>query len=434
MVPIWMLHTPALSILPGLYATVSKIDLATIGGILVASRILDAVTDPLIGMLSDRTRSAIGKRKPWLIAGSMLCALGCWFWFRPAPDTGAAYFMIWSIVVYLGWTMVEIPHSAWLSELAEGYDERSYLSGFRTAGTLLGYVLFWSGPFLPLFATTEITPELMAFLSLVIIVLIVLTVSWTVVAVPQGHVRAPAAPDLKAALGSLAANKPLRVYAAIVLAGWLASGMVSGLYFFFITSYLQIPGKFGHVGLTVAVIGFASASLWGWIGARIGKHRMLAICNLSTVLTLIAMAFIRPGPAAFHALLTIFALAALFNAGSSVALYALMADIVDYDTWKTGAHNAGNYYALISLLQKFGLGAGAGLGLVISAAFGFDATAKNEGLALTGFFVAFIAIPIVLNLIATSLAAVFPITRRRHDVIRRRLDRREQRLAGAAHG
>ena len=56
LVPIWMLHTPALSILPGIYATVSGIDLATIGAILMLSRILDGITDPLIGLLSDRTK------------------------------------------------------------------------------------------------------------------------------------------------------------------------------------------------------------------------------------------------------------------------------------------------------------------------------------------------------------------------------------------
>ena len=58
LVPIWMLHTPALSILPGLYATVSGIDLATLGAVLAVGRILDGITDPVIGVLSDRTRTA----------------------------------------------------------------------------------------------------------------------------------------------------------------------------------------------------------------------------------------------------------------------------------------------------------------------------------------------------------------------------------------
>jgi GPH family glycoside/pentoside/hexuronide:cation symporter len=434
MVPIWMLHTPALSIMPGLYATVSGIDLAVIGAILVISRILDGITDPLIGLLSDGTKTPIGRRKPWIIAGGLLCIVGVWFWFRPSSDTGALYFFIASITVYVGWTMVEIPHGAWLSELSGDYSERSHISGFRTTAIYLGHVAFWFGPFLPIFATTEITPEVTEFLSYVIIVLIVITITWAVRKVPEGNVSNSESPSLKTAMTGLITNKPLRLYAVIILASWLASGMVAGLYFFFISTYLAIPEKFGHIGLAVAVIGFLSASIWGWAGAKLGKHRILAFCNLSTVITLVAMGTIRPGPDAFIALLVIFSLSALFNSGSTVAYYALMADVVDYDTLMTKSNNAGNYYALITLFQKVGLGAGAGIALVISASFGFDAQGDNDGVALVGFFVAFLGIPIVLNLIATVLAAVFPINRRRHKIIRKRLDLRASRAAEVAHG
>lgn len=434
MVPIWMLHTPALSILPGLYATVSGIDLAVIGAILVASRILDGVTDPLIGILSDHTKTAIGRRKPWIIAGGLLCIVGVWFWFRPSSDTGALYFFLASITVYIGWTMVEIPHGAWLSELSSDYNERSHISGFRTTAIYLGYVIFWIGPFLPIFATTEITPEVTKFLSHLIIVLIIVTTTWAVLRVPIGNVSNSEVPNLRAAMSGLIANKPLRLYATIVLASWLASGMVAGLYFFFISTYLAIPEKFGHIGLSVAAIGFVSASIWGWAGAKLGKHRMLAICNLSTVVTLLALGLIRPGPTAFLAMLVIFSLSALFSAGSTVAYYALMADVVDYGTLITRKNNAGNYYALITLFQKVGLGAGAGTALVISSLFGFDAQGNNEGTALAGFFVAFLGIPIALNLLATVLAAAFPINRRRHQIIRKRLDLRASRSAGAARG
>jgi len=434
MVPIWMLHTPALSILPGIYATVSGIDLATIGVILMLSRFLDGFTDPLIGLLSDRTKSPIGRRKPWLIAGGLLCVVGVWFWFRPSPDTGALYFFLASVTVYVGWTMVEIPHGAWLSELSSDYGERAHLSGYRTMAIYLGFVVFWLGPFLPMFTTTEITPEVTAFLSYVVIVLIVVTMAWAVLKVPVGNVSDSEMPSLRAAMTAMITNKPLRLYATIMLASWLASGMVAGLYFFFISSYLEIPEKFGHIGLAVAAIGFASASFWGWAGARLGKHRVLAICNLSVVVTLVAMGLIRPGPSAFMAMLIIFSLSALFSAGSTVAYYALMADVVDYDTLITGKNNAGNYYALITLFQKIGLGAGAGAALVIASLFGFDAQGENTGTALVGFFVAFLAIPIGLNLLATVLAVFFPINRRRHQIIRKRLDSRARRAAELSGG
>lgn len=434
LVPVWMLHTPALSILPGLYATVSGIDMAVIGTILVVSRLLDGITDPLVGMLSDRTRTPIGRRKPWIIAGALLCMLGVSFWFRPSADTGAMYFLIASMLVYIGWTMVEIPHGAWLSELSPDYKTRSHISGARTTAIYLGYTFFWLGPFLPMFEGTEITPEVTGFLANVVLVLIVLTVAWAVFGAPPGRSTQTESPDLKAAIKGVVANKPLRLYVAIILSSWTASGMVAGLYFFFMSTYLAIPGRFPHVGLAVAVIGFTSSMLWGWAGARLGKHRTLAICNFSTVATLVAMGTIDPGPSAFYSMLIIFSLSSFFGAGSMVAYYALMADVVDYDRLKQGKNNAGNYYALITLFQKVGLGAGAGIGLVVASAFGFDPQGQNEGLALIGFFVAFLGVPIVLNLVATTVALLFPIDARRHAIIRRRLESLDSRAAGIACG
>ncbi|MEQ8207877.1 MAG: MFS transporter, partial [Woeseia sp.] len=401
---------------------------------LVFSRVLDGVTDPIIGFFSDRTATTIGRRKPWIIAGGLLCIVGVWFWFRPGADTGGLYFLLTSTLVYIGWTMVEVPHAAWLSELTGDYNERSHLSGFRTAAIYLGYFLFWSGPFLPLFATTEITPEVTAAMSYLVIALIILSVIAAVLKVPEGTINPRPEASAKAALSSFAANKPLRVYALITLASWLASGMVAGLYFFYVSKYLAIPDKFGHLGLAVAGIGFLSASLWGWAGARFGTHRVLAFCNLCIVLTLVAMGLIQPGPTAFPAMLAVFSLSALFTTGSTVAYYALMADIVDYDTLKTGSNNAGNYYALVTLLQKIGLGAGAGVALLFVSLFGFDAKGNNDGWALAGFFIAFLIIPILLNLLATVLAMYFPINRRRHNIIRKRLRTRANHTVAANYG
>ena len=434
MVPIWMLHTPALSILPGLYATFSGIDLMTIGAILAFSRFLDGFTDPLVGWLSDNTRTRFGKRKPWIVAGSLLCLVGVWFWFRPGPDTGAAYFLCASIAVYLGWTMVEIPHAAWLSELAHGYNQRSRLSAARTTGIYLGHVVFWLGPFLPMLASQEITPEVMQIQSWIIIALLLVTVSWMLSRVPKGYSADSATPSIKRAVIAMCNNGPAKLFALILLASWLASGMVAGLYFFYVSEYLQLGDKFGHIGLSVAVIGFLSASAWGWVAARVGKHRVIAICNFSTILTLLAMAMLRPGTDAFLYLLLIFSFSALFGAGSTVGYYALMGDVVDYDELKTGSQQAGNYYALITLLQKIGLGAGVGLALMIAAIFGFDPTGENEGQALVGLFVAFLGIPILLNLVATLLVFNFPLNERRHRIIRKRLDSLASRRAGSVYG
>src|SRR5690606_34815871 len=110
--------------------------------------------------------------------------------------------------------------------------------------------------------------DVTAALSYVVIVLIFITVIVAVLKVPAGTAVIHPNVSPKAALSQLASNKPLRLYGLIMLSSWVASGMVAGLYFFYVRNYLAIPEKFGHLGLAVAGIGFLSGSLWGWAGSK----------------------------------------------------------------------------------------------------------------------------------------------------------------------
>lgn len=116
--PAAMLGLPLLVYLPSFYAETVGIGLTGAGAILLLARLWDGVTDPLVGFLSDRTRTRIGRRRPWLIASLPLVLVGAWLLFRPPEGAGAAHLLLWSFVVYLGWTMMQIPHQAWGAELS----------------------------------------------------------------------------------------------------------------------------------------------------------------------------------------------------------------------------------------------------------------------------------------------------------------------------
>ena len=422
MVPVYMLHTPALSLIPGMYGKYGAVDLATIGLILIFSRLLDGITDPLIGYLSDKTNTRFGSRKPWIIVGGIISSIGVYFWFRPGPETGAIYFLFSSIAVYFGWTMIEIPHSAWLAELSQNYNERSRLSSYKISGMRLGYIVFWLVPFLPIFASTEITPDVTAFISWVIIGLLAVTVTVCVLKAPVGHKQQSVKRvGFLSMLHSLSKNKPLRFYICIQLMGKIASGMVAGLFFFFIVTYLAIGDKLSHINLALAFVGLVSVPLWGWITMRIGKHQTLTISNIFTILSLIAMGFVEPGPSAFMTMLIIFSLTSLLTTGYDIGLYALMADVADYGELKTGRSETGNYYAILTLLEKAGYGLGGGLALSIVSLFSFNPDGKNDDFAMSGFYLAFLVIPAILYTIAMIAAWLFPIDARRHAIIVKRI-------------
>jgi Na+/melibiose symporter-like transporter len=424
LVPINILHAPALSTLPALYAKHAGIDLAVMGVILTASRMFDVLIDPLIGFASDNTRSPWGRRKPWIAVGALICMLGCWFWFRPGPGTGPAYFMLWSIVVYLGWTLVEIPHAAWFSEFARGYDERSRASTWRVAATYLGMLMFLAAPLLPIFPSHELTPQVTVFASWIIIAAIPVTVGAALLWVPRGTEVDGRPPKLSEVGKAFATNRPFRILAIAYSLAMLASGMTGAMYFFYVDAYLHILNKIAYVGVTVAVVSLVTTPLWEPLIARIGKHRAAALTTASTAATLLAMALIQPGRWAFPALLGVFAVSALLATGSQIALMTLMADVVDYDEWKTRTNKAGAFFAVSALFQKLGFAFGGGAAFIIAGLFGFHVKGANGALGLTGFFIAFIGAPLAMNLIAAFTLLKFPITRSVQAAVRRRLDRR----------
>ncbi|HRE42515.1 MAG TPA: MFS transporter [Terricaulis sp.] len=431
--PVSMLMAPALSVLPALYAQHAGLSLVALGGVLFFTRLFDSLIDPIIGHLSDRTRSPLGARKPWIIAGAILCAVSCYFWFRPGEGADIIYFALWSTLVYLGWSMIETAHAAWLADVTTDYDERSTLAGFRTSAFFLGSIAFFIVPILPFFDSTTINQQSLSAIAWAAIGLLAICTVFSVVVAPSGAGVQGAQPKLWETAKSLWRTKPLRPYVAAILITNISSGMVGALYYFFMSNYLQIADKIAFVALGVGVLSFGASIAWPIIMRWTGKHGAIAIGAFGTAATLVAMFFIQPGPAAYPTMLVVFGLSSLTATAFMVAMGAIMADIVDYDELRTGKNSAAVFYSVNTLLIKLGVTIGASLSLMLVGLFGFDpSAASNDEAAMAGFFLVFIGIPIILNLSGALLAWRFPLTRRRHDIIRRRLARRKARGAALA--
>ena len=129
--------------LPKFYTDVVGIDIAALGTILASVRIFDAVTDPLMGYISDRTVSRFGRRRPYIAAGAVFVALFIYLLFNPpqgSPSFETFWFGICSYALFLVWTVVTVPYESLGPELTFDYDERNALFGLRDglliAGTL----------------------------------------------------------------------------------------------------------------------------------------------------------------------------------------------------------------------------------------------------------------------------------------------------------
>lgn len=433
--PLRVLHLPTISILPALYSKYAELNLVVIGSILIGMRILDAAIDPLIGFYSDGTRSRLGRRKPWILTGSLLACAGALIAFNPSATTGYVHFAIGYFLLVVGWSMAEIPHMAWMNEITTDYQARSRLATYRYVAGMLGGGLFLMVPLLGIFATTEMTPEVTSIGAWIAVGLFLLALPPMLLWLDNGdeHRQDPAV-SVKAVLRSLSGNRPFLLFVAMQSCSMLASGIVAGLFFFYLGTYLQIGGKYSHIMLSVYVLSVLGALFWLKVTTRVDRHRIIAACALVVALCNVAMYFISPGPNAMEAMIALFSVTAFAVSGSTAAITALLADIVDYGTLRTGENHAGNYFAASTFLTKCFEAVGGGLGLVIAGLFGFSAKGPNDATAMAGFFLAIVWIPCVLNLVASALAWQFPIDRKRQFAIRSRLDRRARRAGGTVEG
>lgn len=428
-VPLALVHGPG-AVLPALFAKEAGLSLVIIGSIMVALRILDVVIDPLIGYWSDRTSSRFGRRKPWIAVGSVVVCIGALLAFNPSANTGYWYFGFSIFLLVFGWSLVETPYAAWLNELTGDYHGRSRMATQRVVAGYAGNAMFLALPLSGLFATTAMTPQVTAAGAwLVIGLFAVLLPPALLMLRDAGANSIEQQSRLRDVLRSVRGNPAFWRYAAVQGFSGLSSGIVSGLFFIWLDSYLQLGSKYSHVMLPVMLCGLIGAIFWLRATMSIDKHRVVSACVMVTAATNLAMLFISPGDWALTALIVSFAVSSFAGAGSSAAQTSLLADTVDYGTLKTGMDHAGNYFAAATFINKIAMSVGTGLGLVISGLFGYTVSGPNDRMAMNGFFMAIVFIPCALNLLAAWIAWGFPIDRQRQREIRAELDAR----AAAGH-
>lgn len=420
---------PVVVVLPALYSKHAELDLAAIGAIFVLMRLFDAVSDPLIGFWSDKTETRIGARKPWTIGGAIVTSVSVLFLFSVPSTAGVVYFGIWSLAFYLGMTMFHVPHMAWGRELAPDYSERATVFSIRgimdTAGGMLYTVLPIFLFYLGISSSTEFSLGVVRLLGIGVALAIPLLTIVAVLLAPGGAEEPAEQPTLRGVFTATARNTPLlRFLSAYLLAG-AGTGCFAALIFPFIDGYLGVGDRLPHILLAANIATLVSLPLWPKVIDRIGKHRSWAIAWILNATAMLLMALVPQGPYAGPLIVACFVLYGLMTGGSLVAPFALLADVIDYDILKTNVDRSGNYYAFIFLLAKTTASVG-GLALVLlGAVFGYEMSAAvNSELANLGLVLLACVVPAALQLAAIPIIWNFPIDRRRHAIIRRRLDRR----------
>jgi len=205
----------------------------TVATVFAIGRFWEALIDPLVGALSDRTTSRFGRRRIWMVAGAPIALVSAWFLLLPPPGASTAYLLGWLVVFYAGWTMVYVPHQTWGGELSSDYAERTRIAGFRESGAFFGYLcasavgifywIFFKGVAFPSYA--QIVQAVGVFFA----VALPIGILWCFARVPASAPHSERTPGWGELLGILTRNAPFRRLAGAYFVDRLALGVYFGV-------------------------------------------------------------------------------------------------------------------------------------------------------------------------------------------------------------
>jgi len=417
--PLAALGVPLYVYLPAFYADDIGLGLTAVGAILLAARLIDVVADPVIGALSDHWTTRFGRRRPWLVVAAPLACLALWMLFMPPAGAGNLYLFVWSALLYLAWTILQLPYTAWGAELSDDYHERSRIAGVREALVIAGTLTAIALPPALLGASAGRAPSL-GLLAEILVVVLPASIVIAVLAVPEPPYRPSHGVDWRAGTALLMRNAPFRRLIVAYLMNGVANGLPATLFLVFVSDLLQLPDQAGLLLFTYFLAGVAGVPVWLAISRWLGKHRTWVAAMLWASIAFCWAPLLGAGD--FWPYLALCLLSGL-ALGADLALPAsIQADVVDVDTAAGGGQRTGLYFALWAMATKLALALAVGIAFPLLDLAGFRAGQANEPPALLALALLYGGLPVLFKLAACALIWRFPLDAAAQADLRQRID------------
>jgi len=481
--PLALSGLPIAVYLPVVYADPDGfgLSLAVVGILITLSRFTDVITDPIIGFLSDRLRTRIGRRKPFILIGTPIYAAGMWLLFVAPDDFSDMTFLGWTFstgypwmfcmmsLLYLGSTIKDLPYNAWGAELSRNYNERTLVMSWREAFTVGGSLLSAFVPAIILFFGYTKPTDAVYVLVMIMCILMPVFVVNAVITVPEYPVieRSRERVKLLAGLKVVYQNKAYRYLVIIFAFSSMGAAMTNSLSFFFVKHVLVAGELYGLYLAPYFVCQIAAIPLWFKLSRKIGKHRATMVAIGWYALWASFLPLIAISPAEWFTAFRVEVLLAFLPAetyqsmliyfegietgkflffiiimclkGSSIGAlsalpFAMAADVVDVDTAETGKQRAGAYFSIWSMVRKAAYALGVTIGLSLAVGFGFDSLADPRATTNSEFSLLMVAciysvVPALFKFVGIPLLWKYPLTEEKVRAVQAEIERKNQGVA-----
>jgi GPH family glycoside/pentoside/hexuronide:cation symporter len=413
---------PILIHMPKFYSDTVLVPVGYIAIAIAVARALDAIIDPAIGWLSDRTETRLGRRRPYLLVGAPLCAVSLYFLFTPAaglePSRAGVWFGVAFALYFFFHAVYEIPYLGLGAELTRDYHERTSLFGWRTGFLILGTMV---ASILPPMLEPSLGPRgaMSAIGALfggtLVVLYLVLTVSIRERKVVVRHTPSALVPGVRVALR----NRPFMILLVTFVVASLPSA-IPALLLPFYTDYVIDPE---NTQKTLAMFlglyfgcGFLFVPLWVWAAKRFGKLPTWLASFGVGISAGIGLFFAGKGDVTWVALLHVWA-GLSFSAGF-LLVPAMQADVIDYDELYTGQRREAQFTAFWAMVPKFVAIPGAALPIAVLAMIGYVPNQDQTPQVLLGIRAIYALVPAAFGAAAFFLARLYPIDEQTHSAIR----------------
>jgi GPH family glycoside/pentoside/hexuronide:cation symporter len=424
------------------YMDYTGLDAGLAGLALLLGKLFDAVSDPIMGYVSDHTKTRWGRRRPWFLVGAIPLSVSFIGIFSANPAWSEMQLFLWllsmNVLFWSGTTMVMVPHAAFASEMTRTHRERISVMGWREGFMAVGLLAGGFAMFVLLERAVEgatgaatasgLTPDavteaariargeahgtITAWFGLCVCALATVTFLGT-------RERAgPYTPPRDTLFGDFAdtfRSRPFLLFTFALVIGQIADGLTASLALFTIEEWWG----FGDPHPRFLLIGYMfmamlSIPLWMRIARHMEKAHTFALCTFVAAGALVAMLFV-PQIGLWWAYVWLY-LAGFSLGGRMVVAMAIVPDIIDDDELRTRTRKDGAYFGMISLLRKLSRSLAMGISGIGLGFFGYaSGVTEQTPEAVRGIMIMFCIVPAVASGITAVMLLWFPITRARHE-------------------
>jgi GPH family glycoside/pentoside/hexuronide:cation symporter len=421
---------PVYVYIPKFYTDVVGINITILGYLLFSVRIFDAITDPVLGFLSDKTRTPFGRRRPYIAIGSVLIAVSLYLLFNPpkgSPGFETAWLGACMYALFLFWTAVIVPFESLGPEITFDYHERTSLFGWRDGFLIAGTLMAASAPALVQWILDlpdgDAGERLKFFYLAAFYGPLVIGSCWLCALTIKEKSHLLPRAKLWGGLRDTLRNRPF----IILLVSYTISAIGNNLPATLILFYVQYVLKSDLADLFL-VLYFVTGILFlpGWImlSRRTGKKKAWLASMLINTGAFIGVFFLGPGDAVIYGILVVLS---GIGFGATLAIpSAIQADVIDYDELLTGERREGQYIGLWSISKKLAAALGVGVGLAALGMVGYTPNVEQTEQVQFTLRVLYALVPSICNIVAFVIAVAYPIDSQVHQNIRNAIADRQE--------